>query len=289
MVYRCRNRLGHSLLRRATNIRGRWARAKAVPASMAEVLENANYNITMPLEFLYFVNFPNVGCGAVADDRTISRKLHEYCSIFTAELQAIHDALVTISDSNYQDFTVYSDSKSCIQTINQYNSNHPIVLNIVEWLLRVPARHQNVTLCWVPSHCNIAGNEKADTEARHVAATNVNIYNVHLLHRNFFTAIKQRTADHWLSTLYEVTNNKLRSIKNCIKQWPSSSQRIRHDEIILTRLRIGHALVTHSFLMENGNMPYCQDCLVPLSVYTYLPSVLHMTVMLPKYSEHEYK
>ena len=38
---------------------------------------------------------------AVADDRTISRKLHKYCSIFIAEIQGIHDALVIVSDSNY--------------------------------------------------------------------------------------------------------------------------------------------------------------------------------------------
>ena len=94
----------------------------------------------------------------------------------------------------------------------------------------------------------------------------------------FFMAIKQRTADHWLSTWNEVTNNKLQSIKNCIKLWPSSSQRIRHDEVILTRLRIGHTRVTYSFLMENGNMPYCQDCLVPLSV-------LHILAECPTYDD----
>ena len=45
-------------------------------------------------------------------------------------------------------------------------------------------------------------------------------------------------------------------------------------EVILTRLRIGHTRVTHSFLMENGNMPYCQDCLVPLSVLHILAECL---------------
>ena len=149
-----------------------------------------------------------------------------------------------ISDSNYQDFTVYSDSKSCIQTINQYNNNHPIVLKIVEWLLRVSARHKNVTLCWVPSHCNIAGNEKADTEAKRVAQMSI------------FTMF---------ISLIEIFSRQ-------------SSQRIRHDEVILTRLHIGHTPVTHSFLMENGNMPYCRDCLVPLSV-------LHILAECPTYDD----
>ena len=103
----------------------------------------------------------------------------------------------------------------------------------------------------------------------------MSIFTMFISPSRFFTAIKQRTADHWLSTWNEVTNNKLRSIKNCIIQWPSSSQRIRHDEVILTRLRIGHTRVTHRFLME--------ICLIARTAwfhsvpYTYLQSVLHMT------------
>ena len=34
----------------------------------------------------------------------------------------------------------------------------------------------------------------------------------------------------------------------------------------LTRLRIGHSLLTHGHLMEQRPQPYCEDCLVPLSI-----------------------
>ena len=46
------------------------------------------------------------------------------------------------------------------------------------------------------------------------------------------------------------------------------------DEVVLTRLRIGYTMITHSFLMEIGNMPYLKDCLVPLSVLHILAECL---------------
>ena len=40
----------------------------------------------------------------------------------------------------------------------------------------------------------------------------------------------------------------------------------RKFEVILSRLRIGHTRLTHGFLMEKGPQPFCNDCLVPLTV-----------------------
>ena len=72
--------------------------------------------------------------------------------------------------------------------------------------------------------------------------------------------------------------NKLRVIKNSISVWPSSQQRVRKDEVVLARLRIGHTLLTHGYLMEGGRMPYCGDCLVPLSIK-------HVLVECPSYRD----
>ena len=40
----------------------------------------------------------------------------------------------------------------------------------------------------------------------------------------------------------------------------------RRDEVILCRLRIGHTRLTHGFLMSRDNPPFCDDCLVQLTV-----------------------
>ena len=35
---------------------------------------------------------------------------------------------------------------------------------------------------------------------------------------------------------------------------------------LLCRLRVGHTRLTHGFLMSGDHQPFCDDCLVPLSV-----------------------
>merc|ERR1712002_952391 len=40
----------------------------------------------------------------------------------------------------------------------------------------------------------------------------------------------------------------------------------RREERVLCRLRIGHTRLTHGFLMSGDPLPFCQDCLVSLSV-----------------------
>ena len=40
----------------------------------------------------------------------------------------------------------------------------------------------------------------------------------------------------------------------------------RRQEVMICRLRIGHTRVTHSYLMNREVEPFCDDCLVPLTV-----------------------
>ena len=176
------------------------------------------------------------------------------------------DALVLISNSSQDRFTVYSDSKSALQALDLYNNSHPIVREIIRWLIYLASRHKNITLCWVPAHVNIRGNEAADAAARRVAASDGGIFNNSIPHRDYFQLIRQAVANHWQSVWSAIDANKLRSIKNCTKPWTSSSQKNRQHEVVLALVVIGHTRLTHGFLMERGHLPYCEDCIVPLSV-----------------------
>ena len=74
--------------------------------------------------------------------------------------------------------------------------------------------------------------------------------------QNDWEAVDQRTG----------RRNNLHRIKETVKPWISSSNRNRKYEVVLTRLRIGHCKLTHGHLMEGRPPPFCQDCLVPLTV-----------------------
>ena len=71
-------------------------------------------------------------------------------------------ALKVIDDDTNRNFTIFTDSRSALQAIEIYNSDHPIVSKIRDWLTQLQPRHKTTQLCWVPSHIDIVGNDRAD-------------------------------------------------------------------------------------------------------------------------------
>ena len=59
----------------------------------------------------------------------------------------------------------------------------------------------------------------------------------------------------------------------------SSIQKNRSEEVLLTRLRIGHTRLTHGYLMENSNPPICDTCQVRINVK-------HILIDCNKYNHH---
>lgn len=219
-----------------------------------------------------------VACAAHQLNRNIVQILPQQASIFTAELYAILNALKIIEQNNHGEYTIFSDSKSAIDAIKQYNNHNPIITKIFEWLINLFARQRVVTLCWVPSHVGVKGNEEADKLANN-GANSGNLPNIVALpYRDYIPQIKQKVQEKWQREWSAVQQNKLRQIKETTKPWPSSNQKNRKNETSLTRLRIGHTLATHGHLMEGNPPPYCQDCIVPLTVK-------HIIAECPSFSE----
>ena len=62
--------------------------------------------------------------------------------------------------------------------------------------------------------------------------------------------------------------------------WDTSHQRNRSEEVLLTRLRIGHTNLTHKHLMctPNASPPICDTCQTQMSVK-------HIFLECPKYDQ----
>ena len=211
----------------------------------------------------------HLACAAVFGHRVRTKKINSNGSIFTAELLAILEALYLIRESNCPDAVIFSDSKSALQAISNYKNPHPVITKIFEWLSELHARQKRVTLCWVPSHINVDGNEAADRAARLTAESNMPVDCIQLPHTDYYSQIRQKCRDSWRDIWTETpTTNKLRAIKATTNVWNSSSQDNRKHEVALARLRIGHTRLTHGYLMEGrrDEPPFCEDCVVPLSV-----------------------
>ena len=216
------------------------------------------------------------GFAVVFPDFNRSFSLPKWSSIFTAELRAILYAITVLLTMPQRHFTIFSDSLSALQALGSWSSGNPLVIEILEWLYLCARRGRRVDFCWVPSHVGIPGNEKADALAK-AAAVRPPTARFALPAADTRQAIRQSALDMWQDAWANIGRNKLRTLKPDIKPYVYKDMSRKHGTV-LARLRIGHSRMTHAFLMEGAPPPYCEDCIVPLTVH-------HVVAECPTYVE----
>ena len=158
-----------------------------------------------------------------------------------------------------------SDSRSALLAIEAYNSKHPLIMEIQQWLYLIFSKHKKVEFCWVPSHTGISSNEIADANAK-AAVHELQICNKNLPYTDYYSVVDDALKKEWQREWSGVRMNKLRTVKCTISTWPSSCQKNRQWEVVLVCLRLGHTRVTHKYLMEKHPFPRCQNCHVQITV-----------------------
>ena len=219
-----------------------------------------------------------VGYGVILPDKTISRRLPEAASIYTAELQAILYSVAYLMRSRQNEFAIYCDSRSAITSITDPFSKHPIVVEIHRWLDLLRGQGKTVKFCWVPAHVGVAGNEAADDAAKGAVTSNLLVPDRPLPYRDYYSFFRGLLKERWADSWRNVEGNKLREIKDNIEPWITSCRKNRVEERILCRLRIGHTKLTHGHLMCGELVAYCENCIIPLTVQ-------HILVECPDYME----
>ena len=205
-----------------------------------------------------------VGFGVYSSNFKRKNSLPVAASIFTAELHGILAALEKIALLENRNFTILSDSKSVLQSLGIFNSDNPLILKIQQWLHLHKCRGVSINFCWVPAHVGVFGNEEADKLAKQ-ASLELLPMNCPIPFRDFYPYIKISIMNIWQDRWNNIGPNKMKEIASTITPWKYANLP-RRWERILCRLRIGHTRLTHSFLMDGGVQPYCEDCLVPLTV-----------------------
>lgn len=119
----------------------------------------------------------NEGVGAAfivvtPNGRTETQKfrLAPHCTVFQAELLALCEALKWLNNRRTKvDTTIYTDSRSALEAVNQANNPHPLVHEL-QRAIRAENTSNTIKLAWVKAHIGIVGNEMADQAARKAAA-----------------------------------------------------------------------------------------------------------------------
>ena len=91
-------------------------------------------------------------------------RLPDNSTIFAAEATAISLVLNYYQHMGpfHHDVVVYSDSMSCLQTIEGEDTENPFICHIMNLLWLLSDKGTYVRFCWIPSHCGIEGNERVD-------------------------------------------------------------------------------------------------------------------------------
>jgi len=107
-----------------------------------------------------------VASAAVARNSTKSIRLPDKASIFRAELHAVSLAMDFICHSKDTRFIVFSDSESSLEALISFRIELDLVLEIIKDYTSLIKAGKLIEFCWIPSHVNIPGNERADTAAK---------------------------------------------------------------------------------------------------------------------------
>ena len=205
-----------------------------------------------------------VSSSAVFPVDSFKVNLHEHTSIFTAEAVALKLAVQHIQREAIRKSVIYSDSLSCLQALQHKNLENPIIREIIHILSYLGEVGSRIEFCWIPGHVGIKGNEKADNIARRHISNN--IYEIKTPYSDFKPRISQYVNSLFQAKWDVCVGNKLHEINEDFLPSLKMYSDNRKEDIILTRLRIGHSRLTHKHYLANEDPPECIPCNSPLTI-----------------------
>ena len=198
---------------------------------------------------------------------TISNPCGALCSNFEAETLAIEAAIHQIKQryiarvTPTTDIVIFSDSKSVLQALDsdQQNTNsiRDLRLAISNFIDDFSV---NVTLQWIPSHCDIPGNESADRLAKEGASQEQPNLPVSL--NTCKQIIKSNTKIEWLNTWAQSDKGRaLFQYMTCPNNHDPINSLGRREQVIIFRLRSQHVqLNMHLNRIMPEHPPACELC-----------------------------
>ncbi|XP_035787847.1 uncharacterized protein LOC118464517 [Anopheles albimanus] len=128
-------------------------------------------HIPSPNSFYTDGSFINgrTGFGVFNSACEASYRLQQPCSVYVAELAAVFYALLLISARPSDQYFIFTDSLSVVEALRSegsVKSSEYFVRKILETLCTLFNKAFRISLVWLPAHCGIPGNEKADCLAK---------------------------------------------------------------------------------------------------------------------------
>ena len=214
----------------------------------------------------------NAGLGIRVEmaDKTIkeiSNPCGVLCSNFDAEAKAIETALQYIRDTfenakeKCNNIVIFSDCKSVLQVIENDNNRLNLTQKITNYISELIATYSlRIILQWIPSHCDLPGNEAADRLAKKGAC--LDQPDIPVNQNTCKQIIKEKSKKEWLDNWTQC--NTGRTIYTYLKA-PNPNDAInnlgRREQVAIYRLRTEHVqLNKHLSRIKADHSPRCPLC-----------------------------
>ena len=191
-------------------------------------------------------------CVAVLNKTVLKKALPRESSIFTAEAHAIDLALNIILKSKHKKFIIFSDS-----SLRNKKFQNPLIIKLLSRLDSMSNRKE-IIMCWTPSHIGVRGNERTDSAAK--SALDLTPDKSRIPYTDLKQTINKFLHTKWQQQWSNSIHNKLFQIQPTLGEWRPASGKSRREQVVISRLRIGHTRLTHSFILKQEPQPQCLTC-----------------------------
>lgn len=198
-----------------------------------------------------------VGYGVVGPDTRLEASLAKQCSVFTAEAKALSQATKHARNRS----VIFSDSASCLAALESGKSK-----NCYIQLIEADIEGKDIRFCWIPGHSGIPGNEKADDAAR--CGRNRSIATEEVPCQDTSKWIQKMIWKAHQNTWSQNPRTTLKIVKSGVGKLTDRTD--RKEQIVLTRLRLGHSIFNKKHIFEKKEPEVCTLCNRKVTVHHVL-------------------
>ena len=200
-----------------------------------------------------------VGAAAVCGQTVKMTSLPTETSIFSSEVHATNIVLDILSEKSQNNFVIFSDSLSVVKSLHVH-CFQPMIRRLMHRIHDLQTMGKIISVCWVPSHVGIEGNELADTAAK--SASERPEQPIPINHTDCQSGIRNVLVERWIQRK-EKCRDKLREIIPVPGIWIDKERCTCRDEVVINTVRMGHTILTHGYLMNDDVpdvAPHCELC-----------------------------